>query len=207
MRTVLNRLLAPVIQPFILLATFTIVARTLVLDDDEEEGDYDDTEELRPAPRGLRAYEKEFLQDIESRSRRYNRLARYRLRTAQVLSAVSLTSTAAVPVVIAASLPGWSAAALAAVAGVSQGIQQIRQDHRLGLENHLMAVDLSRACRKYRLAAARSSLSERGSNFDNFVREIEELQANSRPRFLEIVMPRPSTENASSGEAPPQLQQ
>ncbi|MFJ9893801.1 hypothetical protein ACIQPR_10775 [Streptomyces sp. NPDC091280] len=205
MRTATDRFLAAVFQPLIFLGIFSALARTLLIEE-EEEGDYD-AEDLKPAPRSLRAHEKEFLEYIEARSRRYNHLAKIRLRTAQVLGTVSLTATASVPVVIAASLPSWSAAALAALAGIAQGVQQIRQDNRLGLENHLMAVDLSRACRRYRLAVARSSSVERSSKFDEFVREVEELQESSRPRFLEVVMPRSAMDGSTSSEAPPQLQQ
>jgi hypothetical protein len=125
----MNRLLVSIFHPLILLGIFTALARTLLIEEEEEEGDYD-AEDAKPAPRSLRAHEKEFLQDIEARSRRYNHLAKIRLRTGQVLGTVSLACTAAVPVVISAALPSWSAAALAALAGISQGVQQIRQDSR-----------------------------------------------------------------------------
>lgn len=75
------------ISPLILLGIFTALDRTLLIEEEEEEGDYD-AEDVKPAPRSLRAHEKEFLQDIEARSRRYNHLAKIRLRTAQVLGTV-----------------------------------------------------------------------------------------------------------------------
>lgn len=179
--------------PLVLLA----LHRTLLLEEEEEEGDFDFTPPAKPPPRGLRVHEREFLQDVEEEIRRCSRLARIRLRIARSLGVFALVSTATIPITVAANLPGWIAVALASAATVAQGVQQIRSDQRLAVESHLLAVDLNRAARKYRLSVLRYPGVKRDELFDTFVQGVDEIHSQARSRILEIMIATPS-----SGDAP-----
>jgi hypothetical protein len=176
--------------------------RALLLEEEEEEGGvFGFTPLPKPPPRGLRLHEREFLQEVEEQILRYSRLARIRLRVAQPLASVTLAATVAIPVIVAANLVGWIAAALAAVAAFAQGVQQVRQDQRLGVESHLIAVGLTRATRKYRRSVTRYPASERDELFDDFVQEVDDIHSQARPRILETLAAMPNSDKAPDHEA------
>jgi hypothetical protein len=88
-----------------------------------------------------------YLADIDHSIGRHSRLAR-RLRDRYIaFVSMSIITASAVPVVIAAHVPGWVAALLGALAATGQGIQQILQDGRLATLHHIAARRLTNARR------------------------------------------------------------
>jgi|SRR5579859_1056846 len=207
MRPVLQHLAAR-ITPYLWLPLLVLALhRTLLLEEEEEEGDVGFTPPPKPPPRGLRLHEREFLQEVDEQILRYSRLAQIRLRVAQSLASVTLAATVAIPVIVAANLAGWIAAALAAVAAFAQGVQQVRQDQRLGVESHLISVDLTRAARKYRRSVTRYPAAKRDELFDDFVQEVDDIHSQARPRILKTLAAMSNPDMAPGREAQTSLQE
>jgi hypothetical protein len=208
MRPVLQHLAAR-ITPYLWLPLLVFALhRTLLLEEEEEaEGDVGFTPRPKPPPRGLRLHEREFLQEVDEQILRYSRLAQIRLRVAQSLASVTLAATVAIPVVVAANLAGWIVAVLAAVAAFAQGVQQVRQDQRLGVESHLIAVDLTRAARKYRRSVTRYPASKRDELFDDFTQEVDDIHSQARPRILQTLTAMSNSDMAPGHEAQTGLQE
>ncbi|QZH64722.1 SLATT domain-containing protein [Mycolicibacterium farcinogenes] len=129
-----------------------VVLRLLLLNEEEEEevqGDYGSAARNPPKPiKVTNAYDSRYLGIIDDAIIRHSHLAaRIRARYLAFVS-LSITSAAAVPVVVSADLPGWVAALLGAVTAAAQGIQQVLQDGRLATAHHTSARRLSDARRR-----------------------------------------------------------
>jgi hypothetical protein len=153
-----------------------LVVRLLLLNEEEEEetgGDFGSAARNPPKPieEVANAYDKRYLRIVDDAIVRHSQLAA-RLR-ARYLAFVCLSigSAAAVPVVVAAGLPGWVAALLGALTATSQGIQQVLQDGRLATAHHSSARRLSDA-RRHLLIELRHGGQDEA--FERFVERCEE---------------------------------
>ena len=161
------------VLPLAIFTCLEVLIRSLTLEESEDPGLIIDEE---PAERvyvqNLDDNEKAYLNVISGAISSYNRNARFRLRRFYMMSALTITAGASVPVAVAASAPGWVPAGLGGVAAVSHGIQQLLQDQRLGIESHAMAVSLNECVRKMQYDIGAGAVG-RQAVFEDFVRNVE----------------------------------
>jgi len=163
--------------------------RTLLTEEEEGSADYGSALRTQPPPvPELEPHQEAYLNAIDQRVRDCSALAQRRRRRFHITAVIGLVAALLVPVLIAANAPGWAAAALGAVAALSQGLQQLVQDQRFSVGAHTAAVELSRARRHaaYELGKCTSRSTQRRV-FDAFVARIEEITDINDSRLFEIM--------------------
>jgi hypothetical protein len=126
-----------------------------------------------------------YLADIDHSITRHSRLARWLRGRYVAFVSMSIITASAVPVVIAAHVPGWVAALLGSLAAVGQGIQQLLQDGRLATLHQLVARRLTSA---RRLLLIDLENVEEAVAFKSFVERAEaamQLGDNSFDKFMD----------------------
>lgn len=173
---------------FTLLAAVSVRRLTLLADDGEGGGVVGSAARTEPVEvPDLEHHQRTYLEDIDQTIRWYSWLAARRLTRYRILAISALLAAAAVPVTIAASAPGWVAAALGAAAATAQGTLQVLQDQRTGVECHGVAVELSRARRRFAYDLGRHPAQRRISTFDSFVREVEAISEAVDIRMINLL--------------------
>ena len=179
----------PVWLLVVLTAMMTMWAQVLLLDEEEEGeglvGSYDGTR--KNPPPGLLGHEAEYLDTVHELILGYSKAARRRLRRHYTLALTAVISASAVPAVVAANAPGWSVAALGALAAASQSCQQLLQDQRIGAESHAMAVVLGSAVRRFRFESVLGDDLRRRQVFEGFVETVEELRESRGTALIELL--------------------
>lgn len=190
-----------VLQYVAITVVFGAVSRFLLLHEEEEEGGgligaYDAIPKSPPA--GALAHEQEYLSTVHDLTVAYSRNGKKRLRRFHVLLVTALIAASAVPVAVAAGAPGWSVAALGALAAVCQGSQQLLQDHQMAIESHAMATSLSRALRRFRFEAGATTEFRQRAVFEDLNKTVEAILESRGSALIEVLRQRPSTSHQPS---------
>ncbi|HEY0169367.1 MAG TPA: hypothetical protein VGB75_20190 [Jatrophihabitans sp.] len=159
----------------ILLVAFVCLRQFLTLEEEEEGGGlvggYDGSR--RAAPAGALPHEREYLEAVHELLSGYSKAGKGRLRRFYSLLGIALAAAAGVPVAVAAGAPAWTIASLGGIAVFAQGLEQLLQDQRLGVESHAAAVRLSQELRKLHIESGAATEFRQRAVFQKFVDGVE----------------------------------
>lgn len=207
MRTWIRSVIVAVWLPVAILALVASLFRTLLLEEEEEEGaglvGGHDPGKRPYRPADLSEHVQAYLTTVGELIAGYSRAGKKRLRRFYAMSLTALACASGVPVAVAAQAPDWSVAMLGALAAVAQGGQQILQDQRLGTESHAMAVLLSQMLRRFRHSVGGTSGAAQRLAFEELVNEIERTLDTHGTGIIDIMRRTPSADQTSQRGTPP----
>src|SRR5436190_23448286 len=158
-----------------------LAAALLFLEEEEEEeeepGEFGSfrpstDEELTRLPELAQA----LLVEVEGRIARISAAAARHVRRHRVLVLSGAAFAGAVPVTAAANGPTWLMAALGAAASFLVVVLQVTQDHEIGTEQHLLAVQMSRAIRRFRIAQGFGSSIPLEASLQSLMSELDDME-------------------------------
>ncbi|MEO7261602.1 MAG: SLATT domain-containing protein [Jatrophihabitantaceae bacterium] len=142
---------------------------------------------LIEAPAGALPHEQAYLKTVHEMLSGYSKAGKSRLRRFYSLLGVALTAAAGVPVAVAAGAPAWAIASLGGMAAVAQGLEQLLQDQRLGVESHATAVQLSQELRKFHVESGAATQFRQRAVFQQFVDGVELILASQGLALIEAL--------------------
>lgn len=164
------------------------ITRFLEEEDGEDAGDFgsfrrSSKDELGMVPDDLRP----LVSDVERRIERISAAGRRRMRRHHTLVGLSATLTGGVPVAVAAGGPAWLTAALGSLAVLAQGLAQLAQNHRVGVEQHLLAVQMSAILRRFKNRLLLAADFEPQREVSDFLRALDDVEDASSARIGDVL--------------------
>ncbi len=164
----------------------------IFLEEEEEEDDgygswAKQAEEDEPFLDELLPTERDIIEGLDRRARRYSRRGGWYRKTHILLSVLSIVLAALVPVAIGLGAPGWVPMTAGAISAIGQGILQLAHVDQHAIEIHSMLVRLT-AKRDQLKAAVRTAQTrgERSALVDGYERDAIAMFSDASIRLASL---------------------